>query len=265
MTQYAHLDPGPFFLPGGPVGAVLFHGFTGSPPEMRRVGDYLHARGVTVHAPLLPGHGTSSADLATRSWREWLAAAEAALARVKAHCDTVFVCGFSLGSLLAICLAARHPELAGAILYSPALRVRDWRIYLTPFLKYVVPPLHKGGASDLDDPAACEFLWSYDRDVPSAAAELYGLIRRARKLLPAVGCPLLVVYSTRDATIHRQAGPYALAHAGSADKQSLVLHRSGHCLTVDREWEQVAAHTYEFITAHAELSGKPASEVSPLP
>ena len=32
MTQHAHLSPAPFFLAGGPVGILLIHGFTGSPP-----------------------------------------------------------------------------------------------------------------------------------------------------------------------------------------------------------------------------------------
>ena len=44
MTRHPHLDPAPFFLEGGPVGVLLVHGFTGSPPEMRLVGDYLHQR-----------------------------------------------------------------------------------------------------------------------------------------------------------------------------------------------------------------------------
>jgi carboxylesterase len=45
MTRHAHLDPSAFFLEGGPVGVLLIHGFTGSPPEMRLIGDYLHHPG----------------------------------------------------------------------------------------------------------------------------------------------------------------------------------------------------------------------------
>ena len=58
MTRQPHLDPSPFLLEGGRVGVLLIHGFTGSPPEMRLIGEYLHQRGFTVAAPLLPGHGT---------------------------------------------------------------------------------------------------------------------------------------------------------------------------------------------------------------
>ena len=54
MSRHNHLDPSPFFLPGGPTGVLLIHGFTGSPPEMRLVGNYLNQRGCTVSGPLLP-------------------------------------------------------------------------------------------------------------------------------------------------------------------------------------------------------------------
>jgi len=38
----------PFFFPGGKTGCVLVHGFTGSPKEMRLMGDYLNENGFSV-------------------------------------------------------------------------------------------------------------------------------------------------------------------------------------------------------------------------
>ena len=45
MAQHAHLDPSAFFLEGGETGVLLIHGYTGSPTEMRWIGDYLHRAG----------------------------------------------------------------------------------------------------------------------------------------------------------------------------------------------------------------------------
>ena len=59
MTRYSHLDPNSFFLQGGSMGVLLIHGFTGAPTEMRLLGGFLHQNGLTVSAPLLPGHGTT--------------------------------------------------------------------------------------------------------------------------------------------------------------------------------------------------------------
>ena len=42
----------PFRLRGGVRGCLLIHGFAGTPPEMRGVGEFLAARGYDVMAPL---------------------------------------------------------------------------------------------------------------------------------------------------------------------------------------------------------------------
>ncbi len=230
---------------------LLLHGFTGSPPEVRPVADYLNRRGLTVAAPLLPGHGTSVSDLNTRRWQEWARAADAALSALQARCEIVFVGGLSMGALLALYLAAEHPELQGAIVYSPAIRASQWHIYLTPLIKYFVKTRPKGQGSDLDELRAVDRLWSYESEPVAAAAELLALQRDSRRRLPSVCCPVLVIYSLRDRTIHPDSGPCILRNVGSSDKEDLVLTRSGHCLTVDSECETVAARTYEFISRRA--------------
>src|SRR5688572_31852904 len=113
------LDPSPFLLVGGRAGVLLIHGFTASPTQLRLVGNDLHQRGLTVSAPLLPGHGTSIADLSKQRWQNWVGHVELALAGLKTRCSTVFVAGISLGSLLTLYLAAQHADLKGIILYSP--------------------------------------------------------------------------------------------------------------------------------------------------
>lgn len=252
MTRHAHLDPSPFLLEGGPVGALLIHGFTGSPPEMRLVGDYLHRQGLTVSAPLLPGHGTSAEDLNRYHWTDWAAHAEQALAELQACCTTVFVAGLSMGSLISLYLAAHHPELAGAVLYSPAVAVADRRIYLTPVLKYLIPTLRKSdnNDSDLTDPQAHLHLWNYEANPVYGGHEVLKLVLHVRKLLPRVACPLLIIHSTLDRAIHPRSARMTYARVASPDKELVTLHHSGHCITVDSEWEFVAERTARFVHEH---------------
>jgi carboxylesterase len=253
MTQHPHLDPGPFFLQGGPVGVLLLHGFTGAPPEMRLLGDYLHAQGYTVAAPLLPGHGTSPADLNTRRWTDWMDHAEDALGELRERSRMVFVGGLSLGALITLYLAAQHPDLPGVMAYSPAVFPGDRRIYLTPLMKHFIRANPVTGPSDLTDAGADSHLWSYAETPVSAAHELLRAMGAVRGLLPQVTCPLLVMYSTGDRSIRADAGRYTYQHVGSADKELVALHHSGHCITVDSEWREVAAKTVAFIGAHSKI------------
>ncbi len=249
MTRHTHLDPSAFYLEGGPVGVLLIHGFTGSPPEMRLVGDYLNCRGLTVSGPLLPGHGTTTEDLNRCHWTDWTTYSEGALGQLQAGCETVFVGGLSMGALLTLYLAARHPEMSGAIVYAPATMVANRLIYLTPILKYLRREVPKSGEgdSDLTDAEAEGCLWSYDTHPSFATHELLKLSRQVQRLLPQVTCPLLVIHSTLDRTIHPNSAPLTYDRAGSTDKELVTLHNSGHCLTVDSEWESVAETTYQFI------------------
>jgi carboxylesterase len=250
MTRHAHLDPSAFFLESGPVGVLLIHGFTGSPPEMRPIGDYLHRRGFTVSGPRLPGHGTTVEDIEGCQWTDWTGEAERALAELQARCETVFVGGLSMGAVLTLYLAARHPELPGIVTYSPAVWPADRLLYLTPVFKHLIRRKPKGDERDLTDPEADRRLWSYEEFPSAAAHEFLKLLRHVKPLLPQVTQPLLVVHSVLDTAIHPTSARRTYERVGSTDKELITLKNSGHCLTVDSEWEFVAERTYEFIQAH---------------
>ena len=246
------VEPKPFFFEGGPIGVLLIHGYTGSPPEMRLVGEYLHDRGCTVHGPLLPGHGTTPEEMNRCRWQDWTGAVEEALINLRADCEHVFVGGLSMGSLLTLHLAAHHRHLPGAICYSPAVKMADWRIYLARVLKPLFPTFPKSPKSDCTGPEVRDRLWSYDVNPVSAADELLRLSWRVRELLPQVSCPLLVIHSTGDPAIRPDSAPYTVERAGSEDKELVTLHESGHCITIDVEWEDVAEKTHRFIASHSE-------------
>jgi carboxylesterase len=217
---------------------------------MRWLGDYLHARGITVAAPLLPGHGATPEDMNRYRWTAWASHVEKALIDLQQRCRRVFVAGLSLGSMLTLHLAAHHPRLPGIILYSPPLWVKNRLITLTPVARYFIKTRAKTGASDLFDPEANRLLWSYDANLVPAAAELWHFMRSVRRQLPQVTCPTLIFYSTCDGAIHPESAQRTFARLGAQDKQLVTLHECGHCITVDREREVVAARTCDFICSH---------------
>ena len=256
MNGQTSLHPDPFYLAGGPTGILLIHGYTGSPPEMRLIGDYLHQRGLTVSAPLLPGHGTTADDMIQYRWQDWAAHVQQNLDTLRQQCANLFVAGLSLGSLLTLYLAQHNDDLQGIILYSPAVWVADRRIYLTPLLKHFIRSLPKSPESDLTDPQALDRLWSYEVNPVAAAAEVLKLSRQVRRALPHIHTPALILHSTGDTAIHPQSAHRTWQKLGSQQKELITLHNSGHCITVDSEWQTVAEASYAFIQRCLQKSGE---------
>src|SRR5262249_59907002 len=95
----------PFDFPGDRRGVLVLHGFTGTPFEVRPLGERLAKRGLTVVGPVIPGHCTTPQALGETSWRDWQAGAAAALDGLRARCDRIAVAGLSMGGLLAARLA----------------------------------------------------------------------------------------------------------------------------------------------------------------
>jgi alpha-beta hydrolase superfamily lysophospholipase len=119
-------DPGnlPFMLRPQEAKTVvlLVHGFTGTPWEMRPLGDFLAAAGIASLAVRLPGHGTTPEDLAGRRWQEWLRSVEHGYQVLSEEFPSVFGMGMSTGCLLLLAAAASK-RFNGLVLFSPYLRI----------------------------------------------------------------------------------------------------------------------------------------------
>jgi len=255
MPQPSHLSPDAFFFPGGPTGVLLIHGFPGSPAETRPLGEFLAGRGLTVSGVRLPGHGTVPEDLARTHRREWIAACEVELATLRSRCQTLFAGGLSLGSLLALWLGAHHADLAGLLLLGPAIKVRDWRIHLTPLVQYIVKymPVDHAAEGDVCDPEALDRVWCYDTRPVSGAAQVLGLQRQVRRLLPRVDQPALIVQGRHDVSLSPDAAQIVHDRISSADKTLLWMENSGHNVLIDGErervWEECAGWIEERVGA----------------
>ena len=238
-----------FSLPGGPVGALLVHGFTGSPQGLRALGEHLAGAGVTVEAPRLPGHGTTWQDLGSRRHEDWVGAVEEAYDRLAEQCEEIFVVGLSFGAALAVDFAARHPEgVSGVVLLSSYIHTKDPRRFFAPAIRFVIQSL-PGVGNDIADPEMREIV--YDRVPTSAAYSMLQFIRKARRELPLVKCPALIIHSPHDHTAHPDNARLIEREIGSQVKELVWLERSYHVITVDLEREQVYSKTLGFIKEHA--------------
>src|SRR5437870_12534921 len=156
----------PFRMRGGVRGCLLIHGFAGTPPEMRGLGEFLSAGGYDVMGPLLAGHGLTPEAMALTRWPDWAASAQLGYETLRQDCAEVFVAGQSLGGTLALHLAATNPDVKGVVaigaMGSPTY-FRDWRIKVIGPLKYVVSWHVPACDCYRGDPDALRLLDSYAR------------------------------------------------------------------------------------------------------
>ena len=71
------------------------------------------------------------------------------------------------------------------------------------------------------------------------AADLMHLSRMARGAMERINCPLLVIQSDKDKTVHPASADIIMASVSSSDKQQVRLKKSGHVITLGPEREQV--------------------------
>ena len=241
-----HLNGDAFFWQAGKTGALLIHGYTASTAEVRLLGKYLHERGYTVSAPLLPGHNTTPQDLNRKRWHDWTNAVEQAYKELAGQCDRVFVCGESMGGLLTLYLASHHPEIPGIVLYAPAFRVADHDSTMrrARLLHRVVPHVKKPER----EPSDADARWrGYNVNPIPALVQMNNLQREIAKHMHKVHQPLLIIQGRLDQSIDLQSGELILKQVGSTQKELRWLEESTHCVILDKEWEQAAEMTVNFM------------------
>jgi carboxylesterase len=232
---------------------LLLHGFTASPAEVRPLAEALAAAGFPVKAVRLPGHGTSDEELDATAPAAWSEAAEAAL---KSSGPPVLVAGCSMGGLLALRLAARHPDRVRAVATLGApLWFADRRArVMIPLLRWtplgrVVRYLPKGPSQIPEANRVRHF--TYQRFPVRGLFGLQDLMREALSFVPEVTAPLLVIHGKNDRTAPPVSARRIHAMAGSADKELVEMENSRHVLTYDVEAEAVVGHVVRFFGRHA--------------
>jgi carboxylesterase len=250
-------DSEAFSFGRGPRGVLLVHGFTGSPFEMRLLGEDLAARGFAVDGVKLAGHAGTTRALAQTTWHDWYRSAAEALDRLRARtkAERVAVAGLSMGGLLALELARhRGRELAALCVLSAPLWLPPQAEKFARFMQRLPlvrrAALPKLAGSDIRDTE----MKRRNRDaVPRAGmplpalASLVDLGAHLRDHLGEVTTPTLLVHSERDHTV-----PFACMDAiayrlGTREYRTLTLHESYHVVTLDLERDKVFAAVAEWV------------------
>lgn len=249
------LQPGaePYHQDGGQVGALVLHGFTGSPRSMRPWAESLAEAGLTVSAPRLPGHGTRWQDMAVTRWDDWYAEVDRSFTALRESCSHVFAMGLSMGGSLALRLAEQRPdEVAGLVLVNPAVHTERWDRHLLPFIRHVVKAF-PGISNDIKKPGQDE--GAYDRMPLQSAYSLQQGWGQIRADIGAVVAPLLLLHSRVDHVVEPSNAEWILANVASAVREEVWLEDSYHVATLDNDFPVIVERSLDFVRAHAPLVG----------
>lgn len=249
----------PFSLGEGDEACLLLHGLTGSPAEVRPIGEVLAQAGFRALGPLLPGHGTTPDDLETVTRSDMLDAAREALLSLRGA-RRVYLCGLSMGALLAVRLAAKGfvrqgiAPVSALALLAPAVDMAGLSWVFTQIVGRLpaVPGVIGKGPRDIQarfgvpppddrvpegDPAprtAVPEDGSYSAIPLRWGRELRLLSEEAMAVAGRVRARAIVLHGALDRTASIR-GARRLARALGAGTEVRVFARSGHVLPLDVE------------------------------
>jgi carboxylesterase len=234
----------PWSTNGGRHGVLVLHGITSCPQSMRPLAEAFGEEGYTVDLPLLPGHGTTPADLDATGWADWSGAAEDVYRTLAARCDRVAVVGLSMGGSLTAWLASRYPEIAGIVCINPLVRVPDDLVEMGRQMLDAGESFIADIGGDIADPAGHEV--AYDQVSLRALLSLAAGAEGVAAALERITCPVLLLTSPQDHVVP-PTNSDELAATVRGPIQRVSLERSYHVATLDYDRDLIVAESLKFV------------------
>ena len=237
----------PFSHDAGPgaVGALVLHGFSGSPQSMRPWADELAAAGLSVELPRLPGHGTTWQDMTVTRWEDWYAEVDRSFSTLRERCEQVFVMGLSMGGSLTLRIAENRPdEVAGIVLVNPAAFTERWDRHVLPFVRHFVKAF-PGITDDIKKPGVTE--GGYDKLPLQPAYSLQQGWAQVRADIAKVTSPVLLLHSREDHVVEPSNSAWILANVSSSDRTEVWLEESYHVATLDNDAPLIFSSSIDFV------------------
>ncbi len=247
-------------FPGRAPSLLCLHGFCGVPEEMRPLIEAGRSLGLSVLAPLLPGHGAGPKQLRSFRYSDWYSAAEAQFLSLTKR-GPVLLAGMSMGSIVASELSAKYPD-----------RVLGLIALANPFwIRRPFPATALWLVDRLDMP---DFGFPWRTEEPSqrafyvqpvhAAVSVAQAASRVRHQLREIRVPTLVFHGATDRACPVHSASRYAKRLGTSSVRVCIVPDAGHMVTLGKH---AAAMTREVIDFIASLSTdiRSASDARTLP
>ena len=242
---------------------LLFHGMTGSPYEMKKMGRALYDADFDVFCYCLPGHGTSTVNIKTVRWQDWYMDSVNHYKELIKEYKEVYLGGLCLGGVLALAIAEEYEDVRGIVSLSTTLFLDGWTIpwynffmpigvctilrYYYSFperepyglknavLRKKIAALQKRNTEALDNyPMSCIY-------------ELLKFSKITQKNMFKVKSPILLIHAKEDDLTSTKSAKFVYKNAGSKIKEYIELDNSYHLVVMDNERDFVFKKSIDFL------------------
>ena len=227
-------------------GVLVIHGFTGNPQSMRPLAESCIQMGHSVEMPLLPGHGTQVDDMIATSYQDYFTSVTQSFGKLSQDCDSVAVCGLSMGGTLAINLALEEPSVAGLVLVNPLCEppAESFLEILRSTLESGIETF-EGIGSDIAKPGSMEM--AYPQTPLRPLLTLFESVEKISRRLDQITIPVLLFSSTQDHVVPPSNGDL-LERSVSGPIDRVLLENSYHVATLDYDAEKIVQEMTQFLT-----------------
>lgn len=215
-------------------GVILVHGIGGNAAGVYRLADYLNKKNdVTGVGLCLKGHAAEPKDLKKATLKDWLAQGEEAYQALKKTTSDITLIGNSLGSLVMLALAEKHPDVK-LVLISCPLYYAHPIFYVARFLSlFGIYHVWHGlmGMSKERAELVC-----YSKIPYKSVAELNSLQGYCRKNIAALTCPVTAYFGGKDPLVGvKKSEAFLKAHSPKADIHEFTDDGHGLLFAPDAE------------------------------
>lgn len=257
---------------------LLFHGMTGSPYEMKKMGKALFDADFDVFCHCLPGHGTSPINIKTVRWQDWYDDSVLHYKELTQKYDEVYLGGLCLGAVLAIAIAQEYQNVRGIVSLSTTLFLDGWTIpwynffmpigvhtilrYYYSFperepyglknetLRRKIAALQKRNTEALDNyPMSCIY-------------ELLKFSKQTQKNIAKVTAPILLMHAKEDDLTSTKSAEFVYRNISSKTKNYIKLENSYHLIVMDYERDYVFEKSIEFFNSLSDFSPEKTKQFS---
>ena len=212
-----------------PYGILIVHGFASSLDSVIEIEPPLKFLGFPIRMPVLRGHGGKSPEtLHGVTWHDWVADADGALKDLLTEVERVIIVGHSMGGLIALKLAADHPDVVDSIILAAAaihlaspLASGHILHFLVPliirlFRKWDLPPVYTDKSLARND---TNYHWAPMDSIVS----FLELSEETCRFLPEIRVPALILQSRKDTTVAPESAEIIYKRISTPTEQKKII------------------------------------------